>query len=119
MTNSPITFHLTPVDVWMAQVNGASYEPEAFAREGFIHCTDGEERVIEVGNRYYTGDPRSYCLLSLARAQIKAPVVYEDPEQVYPHIYGQLNTDSVVDIREVVRGEDGTFVGIGGSIRQV
>ncbi|MCC6793396.1 MAG: DUF952 domain-containing protein [Thermomicrobiales bacterium] len=113
MSTNSITFHLTPVDIWRAQQDRPSYEPEAFAREGFIHCTDGESRVIEVGNRYYTGDPREFCLLTLDRAKISAPTIYEDPEQVYPHIYGPLNTDAVVEVRCVLRIEGGKFVGIG------
>lgn len=113
MSEPPITFHLTPMDVWVAQRDAQTFVPEAFGREGFIHCTDGEERVIEVGNRYYTGDPRPYCLLSLQRDRLTAPVMYEDPDRVYPHIYGPLNLDAVVGVRAVVRDVDGRFVGIG------
>lgn len=116
MSDNRITYHLTPVEVWYAQSSCAVYEPEAFAREGFIHCTDGESRVIEVGNRYYTGDVRDYCLLSLERERLSSPVIYEDPEQVYPHIYGPLNTDAVVEVRRVLRAEGGSFVGIGEAI---
>jgi uncharacterized protein (DUF952 family) len=111
-----ITYHLTPLDVWNAQSSGAFYEPEAYAREGFIHCTDGEYRVIEVGNRYYTGDERGYCLLSVDRSRVKSPVIYEDEEQVYPHIYGPLGTDAVVEVRRMLRAEDGSFVGVGEAI---
>jgi uncharacterized protein (DUF952 family) len=111
-----ITFHLTPLAVWSARRGGPTYEPEAFALEGFIHCTNGEERVIEVGNRYYAGDPRPYCLLSLERGRLTAPVLYVDPERAYPHVYGPLILDAVVDVRQVVRDEDGSFLGFGESL---
>jgi uncharacterized protein (DUF952 family) len=113
VSDQPITYHLTPLDHWLAQRAGTHYEPEPFAREGFIHCTDGKTRVIDVGNRFYASDPRAFCLLSLERVRISARVIYEDPEQVYPHIYGPLNTDAVVDVRRVLRDHDGRFVGIG------
>lgn len=116
MNHSQITFHLTPLDVWLAQSGGQTYRPESFAREGFIHCTDGESRVIEVGNRYYAGDPRAYCLLSLDRARVAAPVVYEDPERVCPHIYGPLNVDAIVEVRSMIRAADGTFLRVGQAI---
>lgn len=112
MTKTRATFHLTPIAVWEAQRGESSYAPESFDREGFIHCTDGEERVIEVGNRYYTGDPRPYCLLTIDRERVVAPIVYEDPDNVYPHIYGPLNMDAVVAMRAVRRGADGRFIEI-------
>lgn len=108
-----VTFHLTPIDVWRGQADSAEYMPEAFAGEGFIHCTDGEDLVIDVGNRYYAGDPRSFCLLSIDPSRVVANVVYEDPAGAYPHIYGRLNTDAVVTVRTVLRSADGAFVAIG------
>ena len=112
MTGSAITLHLTPVDFWAAQEDNAEYLPESFAAAGFIHCADGESLVIDVGNRYYTTDPRAFCLLSIDLALVTARVVYEDPAQVYPHIYGPLNTDAVNDVRKILRAEDGSFLGI-------
>ena len=109
----PITFHLTPLAVWKAQSGLDTYIPEPFEHERFIHCTDGEERVIDVGNRYYTSDPRPFCLLEIERSRLVAPVVYEDPERVYPHIYGPLNTDAVRAVRSVGRDGNGRFVGLG------
>jgi uncharacterized protein (DUF952 family) len=109
----PTMFHLTPFAVWRAQSGSNTYIPEPFEREGFIHCTDGQERVIDVANRYYSGDPRPYCLLEIERSQVSAPVVYEDPERVYPHIYGPLNIDAVRVVRSVGRDGMGRFVGLG------
>ena len=109
----PITFHLTPLAVWIAQRNSAVYKPEPFDREGFIHCTDGEKRALDVGNRYYTGDSRPYCLLEIARARLTAPVVYEDTEQVYPHIYGPLDTAAIRAVRTVERDDAGRFIRFG------
>lgn len=114
---SRITLHLAPLDVWLAQTAGQYYIPESFDREGFIHCTDGEARAIEVGNRYYTGDARQYCLLEIDRDRVTAPVVYEDDALVYPHVYGALNLDAIHDVRAVVRDETGRFVALGPSIR--
>ena len=45
-------FHLTPECIWREQSQSTTYVPEAFAREGFVHCTNGEPLVLEVGNRY-------------------------------------------------------------------
>ncbi|MEZ4565001.1 MAG: DUF952 domain-containing protein [Thermomicrobiales bacterium] len=108
-----LTWHLSPEPHWAAHAGKASYTPERFAEEGFIHCTNGDERLIEVGNRYYTADPRPFLALQVDLAAAGSPAIYEDPEQVYPHIYGELATAAVRQVRRIVRGADGAFVGIG------
>jgi uncharacterized protein (DUF952 family) len=111
--NPPLTYHLVPEEVWRARSKSFAYLPEAYEADGFIHCTDGETEVIAVGNRYYTGDPRDYVVLTISREKLASPVKYEDPARIFPHIYGPLNLDAVVDVRPVLRDEDGTFLAIG------
>jgi uncharacterized protein (DUF952 family) len=108
-----LTWHLSPEAHWAAHAGKARYTPEHFAEEGFIHCTDGDERLIEVGNRYYTADPRPFLALQVDLDAAGSPAIYEDPEQVYPHIYGALDTSAVRQVRRIVRAADGTFLGIG------
>src|SRR5688500_2574687 len=86
-----LTSHLAPEPHWAAHAGKASYPPEHFAEEGFIPCTDGDARLIEVGNRYYTADPRPCLALQVDLESAGSPAIYEDPEQVYPHIYGELD----------------------------
>ncbi len=109
----PVTYHLVPEDVWEARSKGTEYLPEAYEADGFVHCTDGETELVAVGNRYYTGDARPYVVVSISRDRLTAPVKYEDPARIFPHIYGPLNLDAVVDVRPVLRGKDGTFLAIG------
>lgn len=116
MNESQITLHLTPVEVWASQYQQDEYLPEAFATDGLIHWTDSERLVIDVGNRYYTADPRDFCLLSIDVNSLTSRVVYEDPGHDYPHIYGPLNTAAVADVRAIERAADGRFLGIGKSL---
>jgi hypothetical protein len=44
--------------------------------------------------------------LSLVQPEIR----YEDPEHIYPHIYGPLNRDAIVTIVPMLRNADGTFL---------
>ena len=108
-----VTYHLVPSEVWEAQMFGSTYEPERFADEGFIHCTDTLDELVAVGNRYYCGDPRVFLVLAIDCEQVTARVVYEDPGQIFPHIYGALNLDAVLSVQPVIRAKDGTFLTMG------
>jgi uncharacterized protein (DUF952 family) len=106
------TLHLSPEEVWRRQEGRATYEPEAYAADGFIHCTLGEGNLLSVANAFYKADPRPHLVLVLDPARIGAEVRFEDEGRIYPHIYGPLNTDAVVAVRRAIRAADGTFVGV-------
>jgi uncharacterized protein (DUF952 family) len=108
-----VTLHLVPEDVWLAQKDESRYLPEGFTSEGFIHCTDGDDFAIEVGNRYYRDDPRPYLVLEIDLERVAAPVVYEDDARRYPHIYGPLERHAVRRVSRIERAADGTFIAIG------
>jgi uncharacterized protein (DUF952 family) len=110
-----MALHLVPEEVWRAQKNDSRYVPEGFSGEGFIHCTHGADVVFEVGNRYYRDDPRPYLVLEIDLEHLAAPVIYEDGERRFPHIYGPLERHAVRRIHRIERAADGTFVTIGQS----
>lgn len=103
------TLHLVPEPVWQAHQGASHYAPERFEEEGFVHCTDGEEHLRRVGNTYYRADPRPYLVLVLDIERLEAPVRYDDPAQLYPHVYGPINLDAVVEVRRAIRLADGSF----------
>lgn len=105
------TYHLVPAVVWNELGSGEQYLPEAFEADGFIHCTNGLDALLEVANLFYQGDPRPYEVLVLNLTAIVPDVKYDDPEQRFPHIYGPLNSSAVAGRLAVKRGSDGTFLG--------
>ncbi len=111
---SELTFHLVAAEYYRDTDRGAPYVPAAFADDGFIHCTDGAENVAEVANRYYRDDRRMYIVLVIDKALVEPRVVYDDPARIYPHIYGALNRDAIVDVRPVLRAADGSFLPLDG-----
>jgi len=113
---SGTTLHLVPEPCWDACAGQASYEPEAFAADGFIHTTQGEDLVIEIANMFYTADPRPYLLLAIDIAAVAAPTVLEDNDGHFPHIYGPLNVAAVTGVRRMVRDDAGRFLAIGGAL---
>ncbi len=89
---------------------GTVYRPRSLETEGFIHCTDGRDRVIETANRYYTDDSRPYLLVTLDLQRVSAEWRYDDRERVYPHIYGPLEMEAVRAVERLTRAEDGRFL---------
>ena len=47
------TLHLVPEAVWEAHDPAAPYLPAAYAEDGFVHCTDGDDGMVAVANRFY------------------------------------------------------------------
>lgn len=108
------TLHLIPAEVWDRSSNQSSYTPDAFAADGFVHCTDGDDNLVAVGDRYYTGDPRPFLALTVAIDKLTSPVRYDDPGRIFPHIYGPVNRAAVIAKRSVIRDDDGLFLAIAG-----
>lgn len=105
--------HLVPAPVWEQQRNNPTYLPEAYKADGFIHCTIGDGRMLAVANMFYTADPRPFLALTLDPDQITSEVRFEDPDAVFPHIYGPLQVAAVSSHRLVERDDQGRFVRFG------
>lgn len=108
--SGPFTFHLTSREWLDSQNPSAGYLPEGFEHEGFIHCTDGAAALAASGNRHLAGDPREHVIVVIDVSRIESEVKYEDEHRIYPHIYGPLNRDAIVDVRPAPRDKDGTFL---------
>lgn len=109
--DAKVTYHLVPEPIWIERGDAQEYLPDAFEADGFIHCTNGLDPLIEIANMFYRSDDRPYLVLALDVDRIRSEVRYDDPDQIYPHIYGPLNTDAVIGTFDVVREPDGGFSG--------
>ncbi len=110
------TLHLLPVERWAAWRDGspdARYEPDGFAGDGFVHCTDAPGDLVIVANVHYVEDLRPYVVLELELGQAGAPWRYDDPERRFPHVYGALSRACVVGVAPMRREPDGRFTAIG------
>ena len=101
-----IIYHLVPADHWCTVSPTSPYLPRDFEKDGFIHCTRGLVKLLQVANTFYRDVPGEFLLLALDEGQILADVKYEDG---FPHIYGPLNRNAIVAIYVMSRHEDGTF----------
>jgi len=104
------TLHLVPEVVWTARDPTTPYVPEAYAADGFVHCTDGDDEMVAVANRFYRDDPRAFLLLTLDLERTGSPWRFDELGSPYPHVYGPIDPASVVDVRAMERDAEGGFV---------
>ena len=103
------TFHLVPVAVWDSSDPAVAYEAEGFAREGFIHCTDGIEALAATFDKHYLADPRPFLAVTVDLDVVGVPWQFDVPGSPYPHIYGPIPRDAILLVSEVRRAPDGRF----------
>jgi uncharacterized protein (DUF952 family) len=107
-----LIYHIAAGPIWaQAQRDGEytmSTRDKTLAQEGFIHCSDASQ-VAGVANLFYPGE-RDLLLLVIDPERVTSRVQY-DPvaDQRFPHIYGPLNVDAVLEARPFAAGPDGTF----------
>jgi uncharacterized protein (DUF952 family) len=105
-------YHMIPAAQWAAVSNEPEYRAESLESEGFIHCTVGERNLLEVAERFYRHIPGNWLVLVLDPGRIRSEVRWElQPDGLaYPHIYGPLNLDAVVEVRPFPRDAGGRFL---------
>jgi len=77
----------------------ALYRCNSLQSEGFIHCCKAEQ-LAGVIERYYAGVP-DLLVLTIDTDRLTSELVYENTVggvELFPHIYGAINMDSVADI---------------------
>ncbi|PWK13507.1 DUF952 domain-containing protein [Tumebacillus permanentifrigoris] len=104
-----VIYCLVPAPYWAQFAGKSEYVPRDYEQEGFIHATCGDDLLVRVMNRVYSKYEGDLLLLVIDEERVTAEVKYEQASdgQLYPHIYGALNTDAIVDVRQMERGTDG------------
>ncbi len=107
-----IIYHITPHVDWEKARRAGQYTAPSLLQEGFIHASTGEQ-VAGTANLFYKGQAGLVLLvIDTDRLQPEVhfdPVKTHGPEQFFPHIYGPINLDAVVDILDFIPGPDGVF----------
>lgn len=105
-----LIYHLITDSAWEEARSAPEYRAESLATEGFIHCSESVEQMLRVANRLYAGHD-DMLALELETDRLVSPIKREPSRsgEVYPHIYGPLNTDAVVRVLSLQRSSDGSF----------
>jgi uncharacterized protein (DUF952 family) len=86
------------------------YTPAGFAEEGFIHCSE-KQQVSQTLNKWFEGND-SVHLFRIETDKVTASVIFEDLTESgvdFPHIYGALNTNAIVETTLLKRNSEGEF----------
>ncbi|CAN5749748.1 DUF952 domain-containing protein [soil metagenome] len=93
-------YHIVTPEVWGNFKNKDFYEAESLQTEGFIHCSfaDQLEGVLE---RYYSST-KKVLILTIEPEKLTSELINEPStnDEIYPHIYGKINRDAIIDIKE-------------------
>lgn len=105
-----IILHLIKRAEWEAAQAAAEHRAESLAAEGFIHCSQDAAQMLLVAQRLYPGR-QDLLALEVETDRLTAPVKREPSRsgELYPHIYGPLNTDAVAGVRPLLRDPQGRF----------
>ena len=95
-------YHVVTAQNWQKALQQDFYEADSLAAEGFIHCSK-QEQVKGVLERYYAGQS-GLLLLHIDEIKLTAILKYELAPSVneeFPHIFGPLNLDAVVETEKI------------------
>jgi uncharacterized protein (DUF952 family) len=116
-----VILHLLAEPTWRALGDTATYLPAAYAQDGFVHCSAGDDVMLAVANAFYADTPDELVVWDLDPDRLTSEVRWEaadgtPPSGVpsstrFPHVYGPIDLAAVVRTRRLVRGPHGRFVG--------
>lgn len=92
-------YHVVTIPNWQNALELGYYEAPSLATEGFIHASM-REQVAGVIDRYYKNQD-DLLVLHIDEGKLEAVHIFEMAPSVneeFPHIYGRINLDAVVDI---------------------
>ncbi|MEL6580537.1 MAG: DUF952 domain-containing protein [Cyanobacteria bacterium J06621_12] len=104
------TYHITSADEWLQAQENGYYQSARFAQEKFIHLSYSHQ-LLTVAHRFYTGQ-KGLVILVIDSSKIKDGLIEENLEggiELYPHFYGVLSVDTVLDAIAFTCNADGSF----------
>ncbi len=105
--------HICPRDEWLCARDTRAVTPPSLDDVGFVHLSTPDQ-VHLPANRLFHGRT-DLVLLCIDPSRLIddvrfEPGVPEDPESMrFPHLYGPLPVDAVVDVVDYRPGDDGRF----------
>lgn len=96
---------------WNKVKNKKSFGKKDLRKCGFIHCSSIEYFWRVAPNFKDVKEP--LVLICIDEDKLTSEIKYEDSDncgRYYPHIYGEINIDSVVQVLPFLKDESGNFI---------
>ena len=115
--NRQAIYHITTRADWQAAQAAGVYRAASLESQGFIHFS-GIEQVRRVADAVYSGQT-DLLLLAVSPGWLRAPLKFEPPDpnvpthhsagEHFPHLYGPLNLEAVLNAVDFPPSPDGGF----------
>lgn len=104
-----LILHITDRAHWQQAEAIGVYEADSLQLEGFIHCSLPAQ-VVQTANRYFRGQT-GLVLLCIEADRVQADIRYEGIAggEQFPHLYGPLNLDAVMQVLDFEPRSEGLF----------
>ena len=110
--------HITSRQAWVDATRIGYYTAPSLKTDGFIHCSTSSQAVA-VANKFYLGQT-GLVLLVIDPARLIAELNWEPPVDggpppgvragdKFPHIYGAINLEAVVQVLDFEADSNGNF----------
>ncbi len=109
--------HVTSRKAWIDATRAGQYSAPSLEQDGFIHASTLKQ-VLPVASRYYKGQS-GLLLLEIDPARLTSELKWEPPTggplpgvpegDAFPHIYGPINLDAVIQVVDFQPDENGDF----------
>ena len=111
-------YHLTSPQAWRTAQQRGEYRADSLESEGFIHCST-RTQVLPVAEKYYKGQP-GMLLLEINPVLLTSELRWEPPSggapppgvpegELFPHIYGPIHLDAIVNVYNLESNPDGGY----------
>ena len=112
-------FHITSREAWNVAQHQGQYSAPSLMSEGFIHCST-RTQVLPVAEKFYKGQT-GLMLLVIDSTRLSSGLKWEAPfdgvplpgasaSETFPHIYGPINLDAVVQVLDLESTAGGKVV---------
>lgn len=93
-------YHIVTPEIWEKFKDSEFYEAESLRAERFIHCSYAEQ-LEDVLKRYYKC-VKEVLILEIETDRLTSKLVNEPStnNEIYPHIYGKINRNAIVAVKE-------------------
>ena len=103
-------YHMTLPEDWNRAESKGEYHHPSLDDENFIHCST-KAQTEETANIYFKNSPQ-LLLLKIDPNKLTAKLQFDHSasrQQDFPHIYGPLNLDAVIDKALLTKDSHGLF----------